>query len=105
LPFPGFVGTLGAKVSTGAINLSRLGWLLSFTVSFVMYYAICKVWPTRNQKLIKEMGLRWEEQKGDLILAPDGTEIVEEGKAVRALGEVSDGTEVAQKVYGVADKY
>lgn len=51
------------------------------------------------------MGLRWEEQQGDIILAPDGTEIVEEGKTVRALGEISDGTEVGQEAYGAADKY
>ena len=101
---PGFVGTLGAHVSTGATDLGRLGWLLSFSVSFVVYYAICKVWPTRNQKLIREMGLRWEEQQGDTIVAADGTQIVEEGKIVRALGEISDGPELGQESYGV-DKY
>ena len=104
LPFPGFVGTLGANVSTGATDLGRLGWLLSFSVSFVMYYAICKIWPTRNQKLIKEMGLGWESQKGDMVLAPDGTEILEEGKTVRVLGE-SNGTEMGQEAYVVANKY
>jgi len=67
----------------------------------VVYYAICTVWPTRNQKLIKEMGLTWEEQKGDTVIAPDGTQIVEEGKTVRALGETSDGTEVGQETYTV----
>jgi NCS1 family nucleobase:cation symporter-1 len=105
LPFPGFVGTLGAKVSTSATDLGRLGWLLSFSVSFVLYYIICKVCPTKNQKLVKEMGLRWEEQEGDIILAPDGTEIIEEGKTVRALGEISGDTEVGQETYGAADKH
>lgn len=105
LPFPGFVGTLGATVSTGATDLGRLGWLLSFTVSFVAYYALCKVWPTKNQKLIKEMGLRWEEQKGDTVVAADGTRIVEEGKIIRVLGETSDGTEMGQEAYVVDKKY
>ena len=105
LPFPGFVGTLGASVSSGATDLGRLGWLLSFTVSFVVYFAICKVWPTRNQELIKEMGLRWEEMKGDTILTPDGTEIVEEGKTVRSRGEISDGADVSQEGYMTGEKY
>lgn len=90
LPFPGFVGTLGAHVSTGATELGRLGWLLSFTVSFVVYWVICLIWPTANQKLVKEMGLGWEESCGDEILAADGTVIVEEGKVVRARSETSD---------------
>jgi NCS1 family nucleobase:cation symporter-1 len=50
------------------------------------------------------MGLRWEEQQGDTIVAADGTQIVEEGKIVRALGETSDGPELGQESYGV-DKY
>ena len=101
LPFPGFVGTLGASVSTGATDLGRLGWLLSFTVSFVVYLAICSVWPTKNQKLIKEMGLTWEEQSGDEILAEDGTVIVEEGKIVRARSDNSDGEAIQTENYGV----
>jgi NCS1 family nucleobase:cation symporter-1 len=73
-------------------------------MAIVLYYAICKIWPTRNQKLIKEMGLGWESQKGDMVLAPDGTEILEEGKTVRVLGE-SNGTEMGQEAYVVANKY
>ncbi|KAM3081143.1 hypothetical protein ACMFMG_005098 [Clarireedia jacksonii] len=99
LPFPGFVGTLGASVSTSAINLGRLGWLLSFSVSFVLYFAICKVWPTKNQKIIKEMGLGWESQYGDFIVAEDGTKIVEQGRIVRAISDGSDG-EPGTVVYG-----
>ncbi|KAH8671952.1 uracil permease-like protein [Tricladium varicosporioides] len=79
LPFPGFIGTLGTNVSTAATDLGRLGWLLSFSISFVVYYALCKVWPTNNQKIIMDIGLQWEEQYGDKVLAEDGTEIVEEG--------------------------
>lgn len=105
LPFPGFVGTLGATVSTRATDLGRLGWLLSFTVSFVVYYVLCKVWPTKNQKLIKEMGLRWEKQKGDAVVAADGTRIVEEGNIFRVLGETSDGTELGQEAYVVDKRY
>lgn len=40
LPFPGFVGTLGANVSETADQLGHLGWLLSFSVSFVVYVSI-----------------------------------------------------------------
>lgn len=61
LPFPGFVGTLGANVSVPAQRLGDCGWLLSFVTSFVMYYVICRVWPTQNQKMVKRMGLRFEE--------------------------------------------
>jgi NCS1 family nucleobase:cation symporter-1 len=104
LPFPGFVGTLGAKVSTGATDLGRLGWLLSFAVSFIVYYVICLFWPTRNQRLIKEMALGWEEASGDRIVAEDGTEIVEEGKAVHVVGEISDDG-IGREEYGIDTKY
>lgn len=86
-PFPGFAGTLGAHVSTSATDLGRLGWLLSFLISFVVYYLICKVWPTKNQVLIKEMGLGWEEMSGREIVAEDGAIIVEEGRNVRVRDE------------------
>ena len=82
----------------------RLGWLLSFFVSFVVYYVICLFWPTRNQRLIKELGLGWEEASGDIIFAEDGTEIVEEGKTVHAVGEISDDG-VGREEYGIDAKY
>ena len=78
LPFPGFVGTLGPKVSPAAQDLGHLGWLLSFTVSFVVYYVLCRVWPTRNQRLVREMGLRWEEMGTKELVAADGTVIPDE---------------------------
>lgn len=57
--------------------MGDLGWILSFTVSFVVYVALCWVWPTQNQKLVKEMGYGWEYAMGDEFVAPDGTVIVE----------------------------
>ena len=78
LPFPGFCGTLGAHVSTAATNLGHLGWLISFVTSFVIYYVLCLVWPTQNQKLVKEMGLKWEEVSYQDIVAVDGTVITAE---------------------------
>lgn len=98
LPFPGFVGTLGPSMSAPAMDLGHLGWLLSFTVSFSVYWAICMVWPTRNQALIKEMGLTWEEASTVPVLAEDGTEIIEEGDKVRAVSEGS-GSEVGRETY------
>ncbi|KZF19513.1 putative allantoin permease [Xylona heveae TC161] len=59
LPFPGFVGTLGPKVSTAAENLGHLGWCLSFVIAFVIYYLLNLVWPHENVKNTK--GLRREE--------------------------------------------
>lgn len=71
LPFPGFVASLGAKgVSAGGSHLFSLGWILSFSISFVAYYAICLVWPTQNQRLIKANGLGWE------AVAPVGDEVI-----------------------------
>jgi NCS1 family nucleobase:cation symporter-1 len=77
---------------------------LSFSVSFVVYYVICSFWPTGNQRLIKEMSLGWEEASGDRIVAEDGTEIIEEGKTVRAVGEISDDG-IEREEYGVHAKY
>ena len=82
LPFAGFVGTLGAEVSAPATKLGQLGWCLSFATTFVVYYVLCLVWPTKNQRLIREMGLRREEAQGDEITAADGTLIVEQGSGV-----------------------
>lgn len=106
LPFPGFVGTLGPKVSTAAANLGSLGWLLSFFTSFVVYFAICSVWPTKNQRLIKEMGLTWEEQSAEAIFAEDGTEIVvEDRKVPRETSETSDGDGITAETYGVGKNF
>lgn len=63
LPFPGFVGTLGPTVSAPAQHLGQLGWMLSFASSFVVYYVVCVIWPTQNQKRVREMGLRFEEMR------------------------------------------
>lgn len=53
--------------------MGQMGWLLSFFTSFVVYFCICKVWPTRNQRRIKELGLKWEQMGfDDEIVAVDG---------------------------------
>ena len=100
LPFAGFVGTLGAKVSIQASDLGDLGWCISFSASFIVYLVLCTVWPTKNQKLIREAGLRWEELGDAPIIAEDGTEIVEEGKVVREQDINDDGEGVFQETYG-----
>jgi len=103
LPFPGFVGTLGASVSTSATDMGRLGWILSFVTSFTVYWAVCQVWPTRNQRLIKEMGLAWEEMGDREIIAEDGTMIIEVGSVVKEAevgGSGSDGEADGQKKTG-----
>lgn len=83
LPFPGFVGTLGPHVSSAAEDLGHLGWMLSFAVSFVVYYAICLVWPTKSQRLVKEMGLGWEQMaREDYIMGLGQEDYVTEGVAV-----------------------
>jgi NCS1 family nucleobase:cation symporter-1 len=78
LPFPGFVGTLGPHVSKPAQELGQLGWLLSFSSSFVVYYVLCKIWPTRNQRVVREMGLGWEEMSYMSIVTADGTIITDD---------------------------
>lgn len=104
LPFPGFVGTLvpnPANWPRAATDIGRLGWLLSFFVSFVIYYGLCCIWPTRNQRLIKEMGNSWEEASGDLIVGEDGTQIIEEGGEVKVVGDGLDVEYVAQGPMGL----
>lgn len=96
LPFPGFVGSLGPQVSVAAQRLGDLGWLLSFCTSFVVYYLICLVWPTQNQKLIKEMQLGWEEVSYRDLVAMDGTAISEdaEGRPIDHYSKNEMGEEV-----------
>lgn len=84
LPFAGFVGTLGASVSPEALRLGDLGWMISFVTSFLVYYGLCLVWPTRNQKTIREQRLSWEQAGNEEIIAPDGTTIFETGSRVYA---------------------
>lgn len=104
LPFPGFVGSLGANTSTAADDLGHMGWVLSFAVTFIVYYLICQVWPTRNQKQVRELGLGWEAMADAVIMAPDGTSIPEsaEGRPEDELGvvyESNDGKGAAVDTY------
>jgi NCS1 family nucleobase:cation symporter-1 len=84
LPFPGFVGSLGATVSIEAERLGQLGWLLSFFTTFIVYYIICRVWPTPVQKIIKEKNLGFEEMAMHDQAVLDGVPVNEEtaGKSV-----------------------
>lgn len=94
LPFPGFVGTLGASVSVPAQRLGNLGWMLSFTVSFVMYYIICRVWPTQNQRMVRRMGLRFEEMADREVMVVAG-EVEEYG-----MGDVEMKAEGDKEAFG-----
>lgn len=42
-----------------------------------MQYLVCLVWPTRNQKIIREMGLKWEEMGDREIVAADGVSLLQ----------------------------
>ncbi|KAK2005471.1 hypothetical protein LZ32DRAFT_664353 [Colletotrichum eremochloae] len=62
LPFPGFVANLGASgVGTAGRKLCYLGWLLPFTVFFVMHIVICRFWPMENHRIVKAAEMGWEE--------------------------------------------
>ena len=65
--------------------MGQLGWCLSFSTSFILYYCICLVWPTENQKHTKHM--RWEEAAGEDVVAVDGTVLNERGSTVHVTGE------------------
>lgn len=68
LPFPGFAATLGATgVGQAGADMFYIGWLLSFFTALVVYTGLCKIWPTKNQKLIRERGMAWEECAHDQI--------------------------------------
>ena len=75
----GFVGTLGANVSEAASNLGHLGWCLSFTLGFTVYWAINQVWPHENVKNTKHLA-REELAKESFI---EGIEQEEETKEAR----------------------
>lgn len=70
LPFPGFAASLGASgVNVAGQRLFSLGWLLSFFTSLVAYPLICAVWPTKNQKMIRESGMAWEQAGNEFLTA------------------------------------
>jgi NCS1 family nucleobase:cation symporter-1 len=77
LPFPGFVGSLGVKVSIEAERLGQLGWLLSFFTTFFVYYVLCRVWPTAVQKIVKQKNLSFEEMAVQDAAILDGAHTVE----------------------------
>lgn len=47
-----------------------------------MYFILCKVWPTGNQRLIKEMEIGWEWMAGEELRGEDGTAARKESAAV-----------------------
>ncbi|KAE8360939.1 permease for cytosine/purines, uracil, thiamine, allantoin-domain-containing protein [Aspergillus caelatus] len=61
LPFPGFCGVLGASVSTAASHIMDIAWVTSFVTSFIVYFAICWIWPTQNMKFVRERGYSFEQ--------------------------------------------
>lgn len=61
LPFPGFCGELGAKVSSSAAHIMDIAWLTAFMTSFVSYYVICTFWPTSSMRNVKERRLAREQ--------------------------------------------
>lgn len=73
------------SVSETATHIDELGWLLSFFVAGVVYWGVCRIWPTRNQRLVREMGLGWEEmswREGGVV---EGIEL--EGGSINAVDE------------------
>ncbi|KAE8382401.1 permease for cytosine/purines, uracil, thiamine, allantoin-domain-containing protein [Aspergillus bertholletiae] len=54
VPFPGFYGVLGASVYTAASHIMDIAWVTSFVTSFIVYFAICWIWPTQNMKFVRE---------------------------------------------------
>ncbi|KAH6647216.1 allantoin [Truncatella angustata] len=68
MPFPGFAASLGATgVNQSGEDMFYIGWLLSFCTALVVYIGLCKIWPTQNQKLIRERQMVWEECAQDPI--------------------------------------
>lgn len=59
---PGFCGDLGANVSSQAKEVGYLGYLLAFFVSIVVYLLLCTIFPTQSQKLVRSIGLKFEEK-------------------------------------------
>jgi NCS1 family nucleobase:cation symporter-1 len=104
LPFAGFIGTLGVNVSTAAIDLGHIGWLLSFFVSAFAYYVCCLIWPTPSQRAVREQGLKYEElSHQETYISPiilegiseaDETDAVEKGQKVTETAPDSPVTEL-----------
>ena len=68
LPFPGFCGELGANVSTAAMHIVDLGWILSFVTAFVAYYLLCQILPTANMRYVKEHGYGFEQTAAEMLI-------------------------------------
>ncbi|KAL1899938.1 hypothetical protein Sste5346_002804 [Sporothrix stenoceras] len=55
----GFVNKVGVKVRQVGVELGYLGWFLTFSTGWIVYYVVNKVWPHQNVQYTK--GLKWEE--------------------------------------------
>ncbi|KAJ5646240.1 allantoin [Penicillium lividum] len=90
LPFPGFAVSLGASgLNQSATDMFDLGWLLSFFTSLILYPLICWVWPTENQKMIREQGLTFEHEAKTYV----GSDLSENGLEVQVVEGKSHGSE------------
>ncbi|CAK7219965.1 hypothetical protein SBRCBS47491_004029 [Sporothrix bragantina] len=59
LCFVGFVNKVGATVPRVGVELGYLGWFLTFSTGWIVYYVVVKVWPHQNVQYTKN--LKWEE--------------------------------------------
>lgn len=106
LPFAGFTGTLGASVSEAGVRLGHIGWLLSFFVSGIVYFVMCKIFPTPAQRAVKEQGLGWEElshRQADILIEgvsqqgsslDKGDSVVVEAKLANASPDLEEAKEI-----------
>lgn len=83
LPFPGFCGELGANVSTAALHIMDLGWILSFVTAFVAYFLICQIWPTSNMRYVKENGYGFEQTASDMLSDSNEWDMPSDGVVVQ----------------------
>ncbi|RDW59580.1 hypothetical protein BP6252_12667 [Coleophoma cylindrospora] len=88
----GFAANLGATVTSRAREVGYLGWIMSFSVSMIVYTFMCLLWPTQSQRLVKSLSLRWEEKvplEVDTGLSDESS--VEAGQVIEIANEGSKG--------------
>lgn len=68
--FPNIVGFVGATgthvVPLGAVKLYRLNFLAGFSVSFLVYAVICRIWPAEGTPEVGPFEKTWLEENADV---------------------------------------
>ncbi|GFZ48344.1 hypothetical protein JCM24511_06092 [Saitozyma sp. JCM 24511] len=93
---PGFAGTFGNNIATGAVHLFYIGWLYATISSTLFYLALCWVFPDQHMRKAREARFeQWADEQADLLDRERTLPVHRDGEGEDELAEKKIGHEVA----------